>query len=240
MLQPNKNLIFSSQPIYGKFSIVLVVLMLITLFPHYVKIFDSETIVTAQFVIHGMLYLCWYILFAVQSHLSSIQNVALHKKLGYLSLFLICALIFSGTDMMIGVMQNYDSSWSEVFLRSRTSFVLAILHTLLSFSCLSLLGIIFRKKLHIHKRFMVLASLSMVSASVTRIAYLPMMPISGVPLVLLSTYGFLFAPIVIDRMIFGRVHPVLKWGIPLYIVTQLLCIGFLPSTEIGQAIAFPF
>ena len=140
----------------------------------------------------------------------------------------------------LGVMQGYDSDWTAEFLLSRTSFVLAISHTLFSFTVFYVLGILFRKKLHFHKRFMLLASLSMISASVTRIAYLPMMPIAGVPLVLLSTFGFLLVPIVIDRVVFGRVHPVLKWSIPIYIATQIICIGLLPSNTIGRAIAFPF
>lgn len=231
---------FSSQPIYGKFSLVLVVFMFITLLPHYGKIASSTTTVTAQFILHGILYLGWYVLFAVQSRLSSTKNVVLHKKLGFLSLFLVCALTYSGTDMLIGVMQSYDNSWTAGFLRSRTSFVWAILHTLVSFTVFYALGFSFRKKLHCHKRFMLMASLSMVSASVTRIAFLPFVPVDGMIVTLLSTYGFLLVPVVIDRVMFGRVHSVLKWSIPLYIVTQILCIGLLPSIEIGQAIAFPF
>ena len=238
--QSSQHSTFSSQPIYGKFSLVLVVFMFITLLPHYGKIASSTTIVTAQFILHGILYLGWYILFAVQSRLSSIHNVRLHKKLGYLSLLLVAALTFSGMDMMINVMQSYDSSWADGFKRSRTSFVLAIMHTLISFTGFYALGVVFRKKLHCHKRFMVLASLSMISASATRIAYLPLIPIDGLLFVLLSTYGFLLVPIIIDRVVFGRVHPVLKWCVPIYIVTQLICIGFLPSTGIGRAIAFPF
>ncbi|MDB4322333.1 hypothetical protein N9975_01825 [bacterium] len=231
---------YSSRPIYGKFSLVLIVFMFVTLLPHYGKIANATTVVTAQFIIHGILYLGWYVLFAVQSRLSSTNNVTLHKKLGYLSLILVCGLTVSGTDMLIGVMRSYDDSWTAGFLLSRTSFVWAILHTLISFTGFYALGLIFRGKLHFHKRFMVLASLSMVSASVTRIAFLPFVPVDGTVVTLLSTYGFLLVPVVIDRIAFGRVHPVLKWSIPLYIVTQILCIGFLPSTEFGRAMAFPF
>ena len=238
--QTSLDTIFSPQPIYGKFSLVLIIFMLITLLPHYGKIASATTVVTAQFILHGALYLGWYILFAVQSRLSSTHNVALHKKLGYLSLLFVAVLIYSGTDMMINVMQSFDDNWTEGLKRSRTSFVLAILHTLLSFVGFYALGIAFRKKLHYHKRFMLLASLTMISASATRIAYLPIVPIDGLVFVLLSTYGFLLAPIIIDLIRFGRIHPVLKWSVPIYIVTQLICIGFLPGTEMGRMIAFPF
>ncbi|TQV65837.1 hypothetical protein FKG94_27925 [Exilibacterium tricleocarpae] len=238
--QPALDLSFSSRSIYGKFSLILLVFIFVTLIPHYGEISSSTTFVSAQFIAHGILYLGWYILFAVQSHLSSARNVALHKKLGYISLLLVGALIFSGIDMLLGVMKGYDSTWSAGYLASRTSFVWAILHTLLSFVAFYTLGIVFRKKLHFHKRFMVMASLSMISASVTRVAFLPIVPVDGMAVTLLSTYALLLAPVIIDRIIFGSVHPVLKWSVPIYIITQIICIGVIPNTEVGRAIAFPF
>ena len=239
-IHPTRESEFTRQPIYGSFSLILIGFMFVTLLPHYGKVLSSDQVVTFQFILHAILYLGWYVLFAVQSRLSLNKNIHLHMTLGYMSIFLFCGLIFSGASMLIDVMKNYDSSWTAEFLRSRTSFVWAISHTLISFASFYILGVVFRKKLHAHKRFMVLASLSMVSASVTRIAFLPMMPIDGTLLTLLSTYVFLLVPVIIDRIVFGRVHPVLKWGVPLYAVTQILFIGLIPSTEIGQLMAFPF
>ena len=231
---------FNSQPIYGRFSLILIFTMLVTLLPHYGEIVSPTTTVTIEFIVHGILYLGWYILSAIQTRLVSTRNISLHKKLGYLSLLLVCMLTYSGTAMMIGVMQSFDSSWSSAFLLSRTSFVLAILHTLLSFTVFYAIALVYRKNSHAHKRFMILASLSMIAASITRIAYLPFIPVDGFVVVLLVTYGFLIVPVVVDRKVFGVIHPVLKWGIPVYLVSQIVCIGILPSTELGQAIAFPF
>jgi hypothetical protein len=238
--QPALDVRFSSQSIYRIFSLILLVFILVTLLPHYGKISSSTTVVSAQFIVHGILYLGWYILFAVQSHLSSVHNVTLHKKLGYISLLLVSTLIFSGIDMLLGVMQSYDSSWSTGYLVSRTSFVWAILHTTLFFVGFYALGIVFRKNLHLHKRFMLMASLSMISASVTRVAFLPIVPVDGMAVTLLSTYALLLAPVIIDRITFRGVHPVLKWSVPIYVITQIICIGFIPTTKVGQAIAFPF
>jgi hypothetical protein len=38
----------------------------------------------------------------------------------------------------------------------------------------------------------------------------------------------------------SKVHPVLKWATPGYTASQILCIGIIPSTDFGQALAFPF
>lgn len=230
---------FTREPIYKRFSIFLIGLMLITLLPHYSKLLDETIDVPWRITLHGALYLVWFILFAVQSNLSN-RNTALHKKTGYLSIALVVLLFISGADLLAGIMRGYSPDWNPEFLRSRTTFVWAIAHTLGTFTGFYLLGAMFRKKLHLHKRFMLMASLSMISASVTRVAFLPFIPINGMLLTLGTTYLLLLCPVVIDRLSFGKVHTVFKWAVPLYIVTQILCIGFIPGTYTGQVMAFPF
>ncbi|AQQ68347.1 hypothetical protein Mag101_12400 [Microbulbifer agarilyticus] len=134
--------------------------------------------------------------------------------------------------MLVEVMKSND--------QFKLSLIWGILHTILFFSAFYLAALIARSDVHTHKRLMLLASLSMVSASITRVAYLPGVPVDGTALVLLSTYGLLVAPVLIDRFKFGAVHPVFKWTIPLYISTQIICIAVLPGTELGKLIAFPF
>lgn len=231
---------FSHRPIYGKFSLVLLAIIIVTLLPHYGKIFDNNIHVNIDIILHGSLYLGWYILFAVQTTMSAMQKVSIHKKIGLFSLLLVSTLFFSGTDLLINIMRSYDASWSADYIRYRTSFVWAIFHTMVSFMAFYICGIAFRKNLHAHKRFMLLASLSMISASITRVAFLPFIPVDGMAVTLLSTYGLLLVPIIIDKVVFGRIHIILKLGVPVYIVTQILCIGILPSTSIGQSLAFPF
>lgn len=234
-----KTVRFSNRPIYGKFSIVLLGVIFVSILPYYVKVYNTPEIVSATFIVHSILYFGWYILFAAQSNLVSSGNFSAHKKLGYMSVALFVFLIISGVEMLIGVMAAYDPNWTGGHVHSRASFVWGILHTLFSFFIFYILGIFFRKQLQLHKRFMLMASLSMVSASVTRVAFLPFIPVEGTILTLVATYAFLLTPMVIDRLAFNAIHPVFKWCVPIYVVTQIICIGILPATEIGRAIAFP-
>ena len=231
---------FSNKAIYGTFSYVLAAVMVVTVIPHYFELIVSPSDVPFAIVVHSVLYLAWYILFSVQSNLSDRGKVQTHMRLGQLSLAFFVALFVSGVYLLLGVMQSYDPSWDPFYLMTRTSFVWGIIHTLFTFTVFYVLGLIYRKKLHVHKRFMLMASLSMVSASITRVAYLPVVPLDGMVVTLLSTYILLLIPIIIDRIHFKRVHSVLKWSIPLYIVSQIVCIGILPRTGMAQALAFPF
>ena len=226
---------------YGKYSLVLLAVTLISLIPQYFKtLVQDPSALSLQLIFHGALFLGWYVLFCIQSALVSARQFALHRKLGYLSIGFALLLIISGTLMMLGTMHSYQESWSPQYLVARSSFVWAIFHTLISFTCFYSLGAIFRKNSQAHKRLMLLASLSMMSASITRFAFLPIIPIDGTAFTLLLTYVFLITPLVIDRVQYKKIHPALKWGVPIYAFTQILCLGLVASSDLGQAMAFPF
>jgi uncharacterized membrane protein YozB (DUF420 family) len=234
------NTYFTRKPIYGKLSIFLLGLILITLIPHYGKIADPDTQVPLVIIIHGILYLIWFVLFAVQCNLVAKGNVATHKKLGYASLGLFALLLISGLWIIVTAMLGYDPNWDPAYLFARTNLLWGVFHTIIFFSVFYALGVVNRQNLHAHKRFMLLASLTMVPASVTRIAFLNIIPINGTLLTLGAIYGFLLTVIIMDKVIFKRVHSVFKWWVPIYLVTQIICIGIIPTTAIGKAIAFPF
>lgn len=222
----------SSPSIYQNFSLFLLIFTIITLLPHYEEIIQPDSDVPTSLIIHGALFLGWYVLFYVQSLLVGRGSLGVHKRLGLLSAFLGVALLLSGVDLLVGVMKSDD--------HSRTSFVWGIIHTTLFFFTFFGLALLNRRHPPVHKRFIVLAALSMIPASVTRIAFLPMVPIDGTAFTLLSTYILLAIPIFIDRVRFEAIHPVLKWGVPCYAITQIVCVGILPTTEIGRQMAFPF
>ncbi|MGB0920454.1 MAG: hypothetical protein ACPG1C_03925 [Alphaproteobacteria bacterium] len=230
---------FSFNTPTAKFALVLLVIIILSLLPHYHEIYAGAE-VSPALVVHGALYLIWYVLFAVQAGLVAAGNMRLHRMLGLTSLGLMGLLVWSGLDMLIGVMASYQPDWDPAFHVSRASFVWAITHTLICFCLFYGVGIGYRTRPAVHRRFMMLAALSMISASVTRFAYLPFMPIDGTALTLLMTYGLLIAALVVDRVQHGQVHAVLKWGVPSYAVTQILALGALPSTDLGLALAFPF
>ena len=225
---------------YSKFSLLLLAITIVSLLPHYVELIREPENVSLQLIVHGIVFLLWYLLFSVQSGLVSGGQLAVHRKLGYASIPFAVLLLYSGGAMLIGVMKSYQPDWSEDYLFARTSFVWAIAHTVLSFAVFYVLAVIYRASGQAHKRFMLLASLSMMSASITRFAFLPIVPIDGTAFTLLLTYALLITPLVIDRVQHGKIHPVLLYGTVIYVVTQLLAMALLPATTIGQRIAFPF
>ena len=224
---------------YGWYSLVLLVVSALTLVPSYlVPLLLNPGALPNHVVLHGAVFIGWYVLVVLQSGLVSRKKRAIHKTLGYLSIPFVVFLLWSGAIMLIGVMGSYQPDWTEQYLLSRTSFVWAILHTLVFFGGFYFLAIAFRKNRSFHMRLILLASLSMIAPSITRVAYLPVIPIDGTAFTLLATYVFLLIPVLMDRHYEGRVHPSFKVGIPAYAVTQILALGLLPATSFGREMAF--
>lgn len=230
---------FSFRSAYSRFSLVLLVITFVALIPNFfTTMITNPQKLSLEWAVHGFLFLGWYLLFSLQAALIAGRSIQLHKKLGYLSIAFFSVLTLSGISMMLGTMNSYTPDWNPQQLMARTSFVWAIFHTLVFFSGFYVLGIVFRKKGEFHKRFMLLASLSMMSATLTRFAYLPGFPINGVAFTLLGTYALLITPLVIDRIVYKRMHPTLVVGTLLYAITQIIAIGFIPTTELGKELAF--
>ena len=215
---------------YGLFSLVLLAITIVSLIPQFFAGFLADPVEhSPQLIVHGVVFLGWYLLFSVQAGLVPARNVAVHRKMGYASIPFAVFLVISGALMLTGTMQSYQADWSEQYLLSRTSFVWAIFHTLVSFTLFYALAVMYRRQSQIHKRLMLLASLSMMAASITRFAYLPFIPIDGTAFTLLLTYVLLATPLVIDRVQDSRIHPALLYGTLVYVVTQFVCMGMMPD-----------
>ncbi len=237
--QQPKQPIVTFRSAYARFSLVLLAITIVSLIPQYFRgLLNSPEPMSLELIVHGAAFLGWYLLFTVQAGLAGSGNLSRHRALGYASLPFAAFLIVSGALMMLGTMRSYDPSWSAALLQSRTSFVWAIAHTLVSFTSFYGLAIVYRRRPQAHQRLMLLASLSMMAASITRFAFLPFIPINGTAFTLLLSYALLFTPLVIDRRQRGRIHPALLIGTALYVVTQLLAMGLMPATQIGRALAF--
>ena len=233
--------VISFRSAYSRFALLLLLITVISLVPQYLAtLLSAPSEMSVELAVHGAAFLAWYILFTLQCGLVSVGQVSTHRKLGYLSIPFAAFLIVSGAAMLIGTMKSFQPDWTDQHLLSRTSFVWAIFHTLLSFGTFYILAIVLRQRSSLHKRLMILASLSMMAASITRFAYLPIIPIDGTAFSLLSTYLLLAIPLVIDRRERGRIHPVLIYGTGIYVATQLLAMGVLPATDLGRVLAFPF
>lgn len=174
------------------------------------------------FYVHGALFTAWIALFTAQTSLVAAGRTDWHRRIGPYAGILAIAMI------IIGVMG------ALIAARRATGFVgvpvpplqfLAIpLFDMASFATFVVLGFHRRRDAQRHKRWMLLATISLITAAIARWpGVAPYGPLAYFAL----TDLFIVALAVFDFRARGRLHPVTLWGGLLLIVSQPLRLGIM-------------
>ena len=169
------------------------------------------------FYVHGAVFTAWCVLLMVQTSLVSAGRTAQHRKLG------VAGAVLAATMVVLGVYA------SLVAARRPTGFVgvpapplvflLIPIADMVLFAGFVSLAVLKRRELQTHKRYMLLASTSLMTAAVGRWPGV----ITAPPLVgYLVTDLFLAALVAWDLKSRGRIHPVTLWGGTLLVLSQPL------------------
>jgi len=157
--------------------------------------------------IHAALLFAWMLLLLAQALLVSARRVAWHRRLGILGFLLLCAIpIISALTVTAAVAHNrfppgFDGPWV---------FYYDALASLLAFAGLVYFALRYRNAPLTHKRLILLATLVIGEAGVTRWPVHWIHEIShGVTMV---TYFFLLLIVLYDFFSRRKIHPATLWG----------------------------
>ena len=167
--------------------------------------------------VHGFVFTAWFLLFLGQTGLIAAHRADIHRRLG------IIGTVLAAVMVVIGVMASLDAFRHRVAAPGLDPRVLLSipLGSMLVFAILVTMGLTFRRKPETHKRFMLLASINLLSAPIGRIVLL----LHGAVLTLfLFTDLFVAAAVLHDLMSRRRVHPANVWGGSLVVVFKPLLI----------------
>lgn len=156
--------------------------------------------------VHGGAVFAWVVLLAVQASLVHTRRVAVHRRLGLLSLALVPLIVVSTAQLGVFVLhRDLAAGLGEL----ATSSIVGTITTPLVFMALVAAGLHYRRKPDIHKRLMWLATIAILWPAFFRLRhYFP--PIERPDL----WFGFLppallvLGSMVWDRLSLGRVHAV--------------------------------
>lgn len=165
------------------------------------------------FYVHGVIFFAWFLLLLAQSSLVSVGRVDLHRRLGWLGAGLAILMVVLGTvGALLGARR--PTGFMDVPLPP-LQFLLAPFVDMALFGTFVALAIVKRRHLQSHKRYMLLASIGLVEAAVSRWPFAVMtaaLPIPGFSMTDVFVDLFLMPMIVWDLASRGRVHPVTFWG----------------------------
>ena len=165
---------------------------------------------------HGLVMTAWFALFALQARLVATRRVALHRKLGIAGGALAGLMVGLGVTTAVVAAKLGHSPGPPPLI-----FLTIPLFDIVIFGALIAIGLWQRKRREVHRRLMLLASLSILPAAIAR---LPIESVAkGGPLVFFGLTDLLIVVVVAyDTVRQRRLHPAFGWGALAVIVSHPL------------------
>ena len=204
---------------YSGLAVLMAATVLIGFGPtYYFRLFSGTgTTITGGAVtptvhLHGLLFTCWVLLFLVQTTLVAAKRVRLHRRLGYASIALAVAMIAVGLRTAI---ESARRGAAPEGVDALTFLVVPFFDVVL-FAVFVSAALLKRRDKEAHKRLMLLAYASIITAAVARLpGMLPLGPLAFFGVAFL----FVIMGIVYDWISRRRVHRVYVWGAPLLAIS---------------------
>lgn len=180
---------------------------------------------------HALLFFGWAVLYLAQNLLVGTGNIALHKRLGWLSVLWIPAMLALGLIVTVAMVRR----GGVPFFFQPLYFLVMDPLTLLVFAGLAATAIRLRRRTQWHRRLMFCGMAILMGPGIGRLIPMPLLiPYAGWA-VFAVVILFPIAGIARDLRREGRVHPAWWWGLGTIVVMQF-GIDLLTFSPLGQSL----
>ena len=166
--------------------------------------------------LHGALFTSWIVLFVVQTALVARRRSDIHRRLGVAGVALAFAVFIMGVTVSVETLKRGGGT----HIAEPHAFLAIPLGDMITFAVLVAAAVVLRRQTDAHKRLMLLATISVLTAAVARA--LAQVNAGGPIGLFLGTDIFVLALILYDYKSRGQVHPASMWGGLLIVVFKPL------------------
>jgi hypothetical protein len=181
----------------------------------YLRLFFEVPSIPGYLHVHGATVTAWFVLLVVQASLVNVNRVDVHRRLGILGAVLGVAVVPAG---LMATLQ-FIPRLPEIGLPFEaapwfvTWIVFANFHMLLGFVAFLAAALMLRRKSDIHKRLMLLATISLMPPALARIAQNLGWLLEQEVFFVTATWLLLLVPILVyDLVTTKRLHPATAIG----------------------------
>ena len=155
---------------YPLIAIVLVAFIIIGFSrTYYLRFLSDLPPMKVALQLHGLVFTAWLALFVAQTQLIAAHRVDLHKKLGIVGVFLSLAVV--ATSVMAMLVAAATPRLNQLGLTSPQASIIPVV-AITQFVVLVTAGIALRRRASLHRRFMLLAVISVLSPASARLTAL--------------------------------------------------------------------
>lgn len=174
---------------------------------YFLKSYFGSPPLTPLLHLHGLVFTSWIVLLLAQTTLVAANRTDLHRRLGILGGVIAVMLVVVGTlTAIIRAKQGAAPPGGPDAL----VFLAIPLFDMVVFSSLVAAGFYFRRQTDVHKRLMVLATISLLAAAIARLPFGILK--AGPPAFFGLTDLFIVACVLYDLIARGRLHRTTVWG----------------------------
>jgi hypothetical protein len=158
---------------------------------------------------HGILFSAWLIIFLVQSRLIASGRVALHRRVGLAAVFVLVLMVPIGFATTVAMVRRGFDLSGDLHIDSDPLFQSVFpFGDLLMFTLLATAAIAYRRRLDIHRRLMLFANISLISAPLAHfIGHTPQLATMPGAIIMVPISMFLLAAVARDYWLMRRVRP---------------------------------
>jgi hypothetical protein len=135
---------------------------------YYLKgVFDGPALGTYVHV-HGLIFTSWIVVFLVQATLVARRQIAWHRALGTAGAGLVVAMIVSGLYTAVAAAARGHTPLAAV---PPLAFLAVPMFDIVVFGLLAGVGLAMRRRTDVHRRFMTLATIGIMSPAIARLPF---------------------------------------------------------------------
>jgi hypothetical protein len=221
-------------------SWVLLVVVLVGFSPSfYLRSFFPVLPIPSYLYLHGAAVTCWFLLLVAQTTLVATGNTATHRKLGIVGILLGVLIAVPGfwfTLQFPARILKVTGAPPEALLPRLTEGVAVGLVVAVLTTAFLLAAFLNYKKPQLHKRLIMLASITMVSAAFTRIGSFAIFGGINFHIVMfLGVFALVLALWLYDITSSKKVHIASLTGGAILLLSHLLAINLVPKFAFWQA-----
>jgi len=150
--------------------------------------------------LHGLIFTSWIVLFLIQTTLVAAHRTDIHRRLGIVGGVIATLMVVIGVSTAV-IRASQGAAPPGV---PALGFLVVPLGDMLVFSILVGSGFYFRRKPDIHKRLMMLATISTLAAAIARLPFAFMQ--AGAPAFFGLTDAFVLVCVLYDLITLRRIH----------------------------------